>query len=179
LRGELAGEGDDGGFGGGVAGQPVAVEADGRRRRGDVDDDPAALGEHPPADELGEREQAGQVRLDQVLDVLGRLVLGGPGVGDACIVDEYVHPPEAFVDRADEGLAVGRVAAVARHRQGLAQLRGERDVEVVAAGGEDDAGARAVQHLCEAPAQARRRAGHERDPTVENLVLEPGHGVRR
>ena len=78
-----------------------------------------------------------------------------------------------------ECLTVGGVADVARHRQRLVELRGELDVEVVAAGGEDDAGACAVQHLREAPAQARRRAGHDRDPTVEDPALDPGHGVRR
>ena len=111
--------------------------------------------------------------------MLGRLVLGRPGVGDPGVVHQHVDPAEARVDGADECLAVGRVADVARHRQRLAQLRGELDVEVVAAGGEDDAGPRAVQHLREAPAQARRRAGHDRDPTVEDPALDPGHGVRR
>jgi hypothetical protein len=34
-------------------------------------------------------------------------------------------------------------------------------------GGQDDAGARAVQHLREPPAKSRGRASHDRDPAIE------------
>ena len=60
-------------------------------------------------------------------------------------------------------LAVGGLAHVAGHRQRVAQPRGQVEIVLVPAGGKDDAGARAVQHLREAPAKPGGRPGHDRD----------------
>ena len=82
--------------------------------------------------------------------------------------------PKRPVAASHQSLTVGGAAHVAGHRQRVPQPRGQLEVFLMPAGGEDDAGARAVQHLRESPAKPGGRAGHDRDPAIER-----GHGISR
>jgi hypothetical protein len=95
-----------------------------------------------PADELSQREQPGEVGVDEALPVLGALVLGGPGVGDSGVVDQDVDLAEVLKGRADQRLAISGQAHVAGCRPGVAQLCGQAEVFCVPPGGEYEAGAR-------------------------------------
>jgi len=127
-----------------------------------------------PADELGELEHGGQVGVDQVLQVLWALLFRRAGVRDSGVVDQDVDLAETAGSGPHQSLAVGGVAHVAGHRQRVPQPRGQLEVCLMPARGEDDAGARAVQHLREPSAKPGGRAGHDRDPAIERA-----HGTSR
>ena len=89
LQGQPAGELHDAALGLQV-GDRVRV-GDERADRGDVDDRPALLGEHDPAERLAGQEAALQVQRDQrVVAILGE-VLGRRAEGRAGAVHQHVH----------------------------------------------------------------------------------------
>jgi hypothetical protein len=85
--------------------------------------------EHVPTDELGQREQPGQVRRDQVGELLRSLVLGRARVGGARVVHESVDVDEASQGGGDDTGAIG-FPPRAPNRQGIVQPCGQDEIVV-------------------------------------------------
>jgi hypothetical protein len=85
--------------------------------------------EHVPTDELGQREQPGQVRRDQVGELLRSLVLGRARVGGARVVHESVDVNEASQGGGDDTGAIG-FPPRAPNRQGIVQPCGQDEIVV-------------------------------------------------
>ncbi len=115
--------------------------------------------------------------------MLEGLVDRGDALADAGVVHQQVDPAVPLDGGVDEPLSGLLVDDVALDRQdAVTQLGGERLESVHATGGDHDLGTGRVEDSCEPVAQPARRAGDDRDTTVETEELaeiEVDHGGRR
>jgi hypothetical protein len=165
--GEVSGEADHRGLAGRVRGLRHE-EAGEPQHTGDVDD--GATRPHDASARLRHPVGAIEVDVDHVAKLVGGLAHSRDGIGDARVVDQYVHPTE-LLDRTggDPGAGVG-VGDVRCDRVGTTPFRADQPLgvrELVhAAGGQHDVGARLRQGLRETHAKTARSAGHHRDLSV-------------
>ena len=112
-------------------------------------------------------QDADQIDLDDLAQVLQGLLLDWPFIADPGVVHQHI---EASVRGQSGGqrLPVRGVGDVAGHHlDPFAALAGELAEQIGAAGGHQDLRARLMQHPGGPRAQARGGAGHQRDPAIE------------
>src|SRR3954468_2166615 len=173
LAGHRPGEAVERRLGRAVHGQPAVTRKpdDGR----DVDDAPAAAGEHPAAHLPGHVNRALEVEVDDRVDVVVGDDPEDAVAGHAGVVHQDVHPPPLLDHGGHERLRVRRSGEVGRREQepvGRLRILGPR-VRLVGgrarAGGDEVA---AVEERLHQPgAEAAAAAGHHDDPRLR------GHGT--
>ena len=103
--------------------------------RGNVDDFAGAFGQHVPAGELGEAEDAGEVDVDNRIPVFFGVVGGGRAADDAGVVDEDVDGAEVLDGFINKARADGGIAHIACQGNGFRAGFGDKFL-----GGPGDAG---------------------------------------
>ncbi len=143
-----------------------------------VEDHAATLGHHGVGHGLCAVEDAAQVHVDHLVELLQRHFLQARVLGDAGVVDQHVDAAELVFDLADHGVdhgALGHVHHIA-HRlgaQGLALFDGFVDAGLLDVA-DDDGGAFFCELEGGGQAYALGGAGDEAD-----LVLESWHEMGR
>ncbi len=176
LRGEIAGEADEGGFARGVGG---LGQAGGRQPddAGDVDDRRAGL--HDPAAGLGEPVGAVEVDVDDLAELLGGFLRRRHCRADSRVVDENVDLPEGRHGLRDHTVGVLGIGDVGADRDGSAAQRLDLRLGfgefVLAAGREDYVGAGFGERDGERHPQPRRGTGDDSDFAVELEHVEYTH----
>ena len=114
LDGKGSGEADDAPFRGAVGAAQGEAEFSGGGA--EVDDAAAACGAEQRGGASGAMEHAGEIGLEDGVQLLGGDVfgeLGGPG--DAGVVDQHVHAAEMVGGGLHEAVQLGRLASVGPH----------------------------------------------------------------
>ena len=131
----VAGEGLDGGFGGGVG--DAVVSADGSVPAGDVDDVAGFLGGNPAlGEEVGEVVAASEVGVDHLVECFGGCFDEGGTVDDSGVVDGGVGEAELLLDLVEGGFDLVGVGDVAEVGVGIIELFESLGVNVEGGDGE-------------------------------------------
>ncbi len=124
------------------------------------------------AKEQGRREpadvhDADEIHLDDLTQVVERLLLDGAVVTDAGVVDEHIEPAMGLEELSD-CFSMVRVSDVAGDRLDPLPALGRELIEAVAAaGGHNDMRSGLVQYAREASPETGRCPSDQRDPAVE------------